>query len=323
MLLSTPRQLWRRDTLAPAAWSHQLPDRLLDALHGLLRSTSDDLTASRLPQDLHPLCREWFRPLADALEDGPGFVVVGSPEPDYDDRRRTLLYWLLGQALGSPVVQNVQGTLLYDVRDTGQDVRYGARFSVTNAESSFHTDASFFDEVVDYVGLLCLRLARSGGLSQVVNGRTVCEELRTRFPDALAVLCEPFHIDRRGGSRPGEAQTAHFPVLGEDESGPVFRYLRYWIEAGHERVGQPLTVAQVQALDALDAVLNDPALRVEFTMSPGEMFFVNNRWVLHNRTTFEDFVEPERRRHLVRLWLARGQLWRMERRPGERGALAP
>jgi alpha-ketoglutarate-dependent taurine dioxygenase len=308
MFLSAPSQLWRRDTLGSFAWSQQLPERLLDALHGSLRSAPEDLTALRLPEAVRPLCRECVQALVDALEDGPGFVVVESPDPDYDDRRRTLLYWLLGQALGNPVVQNVQGTLLYDVHDAGQDVRYGARFSVTNAESSFHTDASFFDEVVDYVGLLCLRPACSGGLSQVVNGRTVCEELRKRCPDALSVLSQPFHVDRRGGSRPGEASTARFAVLGEDGSGPVFRYLRYWIEAGHERVGQPLTRAQVEALDALDSVLNDEALRVEFTMRPGEMFFVNNRWVLHNRTAFEDFPEPERRRHLVRLWLARSQL---------------
>src|SRR5918911_340137 len=87
------------------------------------------------------------------------------------------LYWLVGQLLGRPFVQNVQGTLLYDVRDTGQDVRYGARFSVTNAESSFHTDNSFGDTVLDYVGLLCLNAARSGGLSQLVSGYAVRDEL--------------------------------------------------------------------------------------------------------------------------------------------------
>jgi alpha-ketoglutarate-dependent taurine dioxygenase len=241
--------------------------------------------------------------MLDALEDGPGFVVIESAGRDYDDRRRTLLYWLVGQALGGPVVQNVQGTLLYDVRDTGQDVRYGARFSVTNAESSFHTDASFFDEVVEYVGLLCLWPARAGGLSQVVNGRTVCEELRKRCPATLAVLGERFHVDRRGGTKPGEAPSAQFPVLSQDQAGPVFRYLRYWIEAGHARAQQPLTGAQLEALDMLDSVLNDPALRVEFTLHPGDMFFLNNRWVLHNRTAFEDFPDPKRRRHLVRLWL--------------------
>jgi hypothetical protein len=132
--------------------------------------------------------------------------------------------------------------------------------------------------------------------------------LSARHPEALAVLARPFHIDRRGGSRPGEAPTAQFPILGRDQTGLVFRYLRYWIEAGHERAAQPLTPAQTAALNALDGVLADPALRVEFYLRGGEMFFINNRWLLHNRTAFDDFEEPHRRRHLVRLWLARDPL---------------
>ena len=54
---------------------------------------------------------------------------------------------MIGQLLGEPIAQNVQGTLLYDVRDSGQDVARGARFSVTNYESSFHTDNSFGEAV--------------------------------------------------------------------------------------------------------------------------------------------------------------------------------
>ena len=37
----------------------------------------------------------------------------------------------------------------------------------------------------------------------------------------------------------------------------------------------------------------------------GEMLFANNRWILHNRTAFEDHPEPELRRHFIRLWLKR------------------
>jgi alpha-ketoglutarate-dependent taurine dioxygenase len=298
-------QAWGRETIAPESWQLPLPERLLDCLDGLLRSPPEDLTAMRLPEEAVPRCREALRPAAAALESGVGFVVLTAPASPYDDRQRTLLYWLVGQALGRPVTQNVQGTLLYDVRDTGQDVRYGARFSVTNADSSFHTDASFCDDLVDYVGLLCLKPARTGGVNHVVSGRTVHAELAARHPQALAVLGQPFHVDRRGGTRPGEAPTALFPVLRHDGSEPVLRYLRYWIEAGHDRAGQPLTAAQVEALDCLDGVLADPALRAEFSLRPGEMFFLNNRWMLHSRTAFEDHAEPERRRHLVRLWLAR------------------
>jgi alpha-ketoglutarate-dependent taurine dioxygenase len=72
---------------------------------------------------------------------------------------------------------------------------------------------------------------------------------------------------------------------------------------GQEKAGQPLTTAQVRALDLLDRVLGDPGLRAEFSLKPGDMFFINNRWIFHNRTAFEDHPDPERRRHLVRLWL--------------------
>ena len=107
-----------------------------------------------------------LKPVRDELETGRGFVIIdGVPTGRYSPEELPAIYWLMGQLLGRPAVQNVQGTLLYDVRDTGQDVRYGARFSVTNAESTFHTDNSFGADILDYVGLLCLNPARSGGLS--------------------------------------------------------------------------------------------------------------------------------------------------------------
>ena len=120
---------------------------------------------------------------------------------------------MIGQLLGEPFAQNVQGTLLYDVRDSGQDVAKGARFSVTNYESSFHTDNSFGETVLDYVGLLCLKTARSGGVSQVVSGLAVVDALRREFPAALETICRPFHVDRRGGVREGEAPTVLRPVI--------------------------------------------------------------------------------------------------------------
>ena len=214
-------------------------------------------------------------------------------------------YWLVGQLLGQPFEQNVEGTVLYDVKDTGQDVQYGARFSVTNAESTFHTDNSFGETVLDYVGLLCLNSAKSGGESQIVSGYAVRDQLRAAEPDTLRVLGKPFHVDRRGGVRPGEEPTARFPILGGNDRELVIRYLRYWIEVGHDKAGQPLTAEQVRAMDALDRVAAEKPMRVQFMMQPGQMQFINNRWILHNRTGFEDHVEPAKKRHYVRLWLRR------------------
>ncbi len=246
--------------------------------------------------------RKWRRS-ARRLEDGRGFAIVHGL-PSYSADEMQAAYWLVGQLLGRPVEQNVQGTLLYDVRNEGQSVQYGARFSVTNAETGYHTDNSFGETIIDYVGLLCLQTAHEGGLNQVVSGYTLHNELLARHPDVLATLYEPFHFDRRGGVKPGDAPTVVYPILRWAGRGLECRYLRYWIDAGHAKAGQPLTAAQQRALDVLDAVAREPHLHVEFGLQPGDMLFANNRWLLHNRSAFADHAEPERRRHLVRLWLA-------------------
>jgi alpha-ketoglutarate-dependent taurine dioxygenase len=314
MLTSTiadPR-VWRADTIdSPDRWYHQLSDAALSALDQVVQAQQPGgapVTELAAPATLRVACADDRRRISAALEEGRGFVVVTpGPAVHYTAWELQAVYWLVGQVLGQPVEQNVQGTLLYDVRDTGQDVRYGARFSVTNAESTFHTDNSFGAEVTDYVGLLCLNPAKSGGLSLIVSGQAVQQELLTRHRDAWELLRQPFHIDRRGGVRPGDAPTARYPILAGDGPELVVRYLRYWIEVGQEKVGQPLTTEQVRALDVLDRVADDPRLRVDFTLRPADMLFVNNRWIFHNRTAFEDHAEPERCRHYVRLWVRRSQ----------------
>jgi alpha-ketoglutarate-dependent taurine dioxygenase len=263
------------------------------------------VTDMRLPESLRVACVGDIEPVRQALDSGRGFAIIqGVPVERCGALEAQAMYWLIGQALGRPVDQNVQGARLYDVRDTGQDVAYGARFSVTNAESTFHTDNSFGDELFDYVGLLCVRSAKSGGMNQVVSGYTVYEELRDQHSDVLATLAQPFHIDRRAGVREGQAPTAWAPILAHDDHGLAIRYLRYWIEAGQQKAGAPLTPAQKRALDVLDDTLRRPDLQVEFTLRPGEVFFSNNRWIFHNRTAFEDYSDVEQRRHYVRLWLA-------------------
>src|SRR5262245_680408 len=291
----------------PHSWYYPLPDACFAAFERVrrdLRQAPRQVTAIQLPDSVRADCVRALLPVREAIERGRGFALVeGPPGERLVAQDAQLLYWVVGMSLGRPFAQNVQGTLLYDVRDTGQDPAQGARFSVTNYESSFHTDNSFGTEILDYVGLLCLQTAKAGGRSQVLNGHALHNELLARRPDVLETLYQPFHIDRRGGVREGEAPTVQFPVIHWDGRELVFRYLRYWIEAGHEKVGRPLTPAQVTALTVLDEFLNHRDLRVEFDLKPGEMYFINNRWIWHNRTAFEDHPEPERRRHLVRLWL--------------------
>ena len=39
-------------------------------------------------------------------------------------------------------------------------------------------------------------------------------------------------------------------------------------------------------------------------MKRGEILFLNNWTTLHRRTAFEDFKDPLKKRHLLRIWLS-------------------
>jgi hypothetical protein len=81
-------------------------------------------------------------------------------------------------------------------------------------------------------------------------------------------------------------------------------YVRRYIESARRFPEVPrLTPRQVEALDALDTVVEDPALTLFMDFEPGDVQLLHNHQILHDRTEYEDWPEPERKRHLLRLWL--------------------
>lgn len=306
--LVTDARAWRADTVDEAeSWYTPLPEACLAELDAFVaaREAAGGGTELRVGAGDLPSCRRALAAAATDLETGRGFAVIDRlPLSRYAPDEARARYWLLGQLLGRPFEQDIRGTLLFDVRDTGQDVTEGARFSRTRAESSFHTDGAFNPEAPDLVALLCLAVARRGGESQLISAFALHNELLTHHSAALATLYRPFLFDRRGQFAAGEREVTETPLFAWDGRELRLRYLHYYIQVGHERAGQPPTPDQQRALAAIEALLTREDLRVTFTLEPGQMLFANNRWILHNRTAFEDFEDPERRRHYVRLWLS-------------------
>jgi hypothetical protein len=82
-------------------------------------------------------------------------------------------------------------------------------------------------------------------------------------------------------------------------------YQRQYIESARRFAGvAPLSHQQVQALDLLDELANDPQVNLTMELQPGDIQLVHNHTILHDRTAFEDHSEPERKRHLLRVWVA-------------------
>jgi hypothetical protein len=233
--------------------------------------------------------------------DGRGFVLLRRlPVGRWSYRQTAIAFLGIGSHLGNLRSQNADGHLLGHVKDLGRSsTDPDVRIYQTRERQTFHTDSC------DVVGLLCLSTAKSGGLSGLVSSTTIFNEMRRRRPDLARVLFEPIETDRRGEVAEGEKPYFNIPVFNWHAGLLSTIYQRQYIESARRFPAvQPLTPRQVEALDLLDELANDPRLHLMMELRRGDMQFVHNHTVLHDRTAYEDWPEPDRKRHLLRLWLA-------------------
>jgi hypothetical protein len=237
------------------------------------------------------------------LRQGRGFVVL---------RGLTLDEFIEGsQHLGQVIPQTNAGDLFYSVRDEGQRIesdygKPGVRTSKTNAGFDFHTDSPsrLAGHTPEFIALYVSQIAKAGGESALVNACEVHEIIERERPDLLARLYEPYWVDRRAEIPAGEEPIVQAPVFSRDENGALtVRYLRLYIVKGHEQRGAQFEGPDLDALDFFDSVMNRPGLAVTIPMERGDVQIINNRFLLHSRTEFVDYPEPDRKRHYVRIWL--------------------
>lgn len=235
------------------------------------------------------------------LEDGLGVVLLrGLPMHRFSKQDAGTIFWGVGTHLGRSVAQNAYGDVLGHVRDIGKDwtTDMKARGYQTTLHLPFHNDSC------DVVGLLCLRTAKSGGLSSIVSSVSIHDRMMRERPDLAKLLYEPFHVDRRGEEAPGDAPYYLTPIFNYYNGKLFIRYNRTYIESAQRFAEVPrLTAAQIEALDIFDALCRDETLRYDMALEPGDIQLVNNYVVLHSRTQYQDFADPDKKRHLLRLWL--------------------
>ena len=284
-------------------WTWQLDDAARKAL---------EFAERQLPEhgDLLAFERENF-PLGDfaptlaniraQLLDGAGFAVLkGLPVDTWGVEKSARIYWGIGLHLGLAVSQNGKGHVLGHVKDLGLEYSDPqTRGYQTSARLPFHTDYA------DLVALMCLRTARSGGLSSITSSVSVYNEMRRRAPELARVLTEPLYRTRWGevgGDRPPWIEV---PAFNIHETGVVTTYVRSAVRKAQLMPEVPrVSALQEEAMDLFDEIAGSDALRLDMDFDVGDVQILNNHWILHSRTAYEDYPEPERRRHLMRLWLA-------------------
>jgi Taurine catabolism dioxygenase TauD, TfdA family len=257
-----------------------------------------DVTRSEFPL---PSLGSTLDALRDEVVNGRGFVLLrGLPVEGRNREAAALGFWGIGAYFGKAVSQNAQGHLLGHVKDLGRDpTRPDTRLYQTNARHRYHTDSS------DIVALLCLKTAKRGGASSIVSSTTIYNEMLVRQPDLVAELLQPLAVDRKDEIPEGKQPFYRMAVFHWYEDTLSTIYARDFIEGAQRFSEAPrLSDHQIAAMDLLDQLASDPSLRLDMILEPGDMQFLHNHQILHARTAYEDHVEPERKRHLLRLWLS-------------------
>lgn len=300
-----PAAWYGRELERDTSWILALDDEDRAELHGAItaHAASGRALGEITPETFSlPRLKPKLDAMLAALLQGRGFTLLrGFEVGRYSMAEAASAYLGIGAHLGSFRSQNARGHLLGHVKDLGLDIKNPTvRYYQTNRELEFHTDSC------DVVGLLCLKTAKAGGESRLASSVTLHDEMLRRRPDLRAALFNPMPTDRRGEVPPGMLPWFEIPVFNWHEGQLTTLYSGQYIRSA--QVNHPqcrrLTDTEVEALAMLDALANEPSINLGMEFLPGDMQFVHNHVALHSRGDFEDWPEPDKRRHLLRLWLA-------------------
>ena len=285
-----------------ASWSYRFTardhDELAEAVATVRRNGvaveavgRDNFPLTALAQVMADVRRE--------LLDGRGMVMMQNFPIDRFDREASAIAYLgLGSYMGVTMSQNGQGHILGHVKDLGGDYADpNTRGYMTRAEMLFHADAC------DYVGLLCLHGAKSGGASRVASSVTVYNRILEQRPDLAKVLCEDFYRSHTGEVNPGEKPYFTQPIFSFIDGYFSATGAGAAIDKAQKLPGVPrYTPAQLEAVELYRTTVHECAIDIGF--EPGDIQFLNNFVTLHTRREYEDWPEEARKRHLLRLWLS-------------------
>ncbi len=293
---------WTAATLQDG-WRWTLDPRQIDELVEAARrlDVSDHVAVASLHHAPPPLPSLAYQiaVVKQNLLNGRGFEVIsGLPVHDIGDDLATSCMVTLSAHFGSLRRQNAEGDVVGHVQNIGlESTDPNVRVYQTAERQTFHTDST------DVVGLLALSKARQGGQSLVLNANSVYHAMVNRHGDLVDELFGVVATDRRGETPAGHNPWFTIPVFTWWDERLTVRYQRQYIDSASRFADAPRPSArQVVALDAFDDICNDPALQTRMDLEVGDIQFVHNHSVLHDRTAFVD--EPERPRHLIRTWMS-------------------
>jgi hypothetical protein len=294
---------WYPDDLRGTdAWIYRLSENelgeILEAVDAVEASGLDlkDVTPADFPL---PRFTAVLADIKEELMEGRGFAVIrGLPTAGRTRLQTAIALWGIATYMGRAVSQNAKGHLLGHVKNLGEDINSPTGRGYNSASPlGFHADSC------DLLGLCCLHPAKSGGEHTICSSVAAYNVMLERRPDLVKELFYSFYRTRRGEVPAGQDPWTRQPVFSIQDGYFAARGASSTIERAQRLLDVPkLTPAQREAIAMYGEVAKELKMVINFEL--GDLYFVHNHVALHARTHYEDWPEPERKRHLFRLWLS-------------------
>jgi len=303
------KRAWRSaDFRSDADWVTRWTDAEIADLKSAATKLPDD-PQSWLAVDCKalttPLLEQKFKQASREMTNGRGFVLFrGLDASDPALLRRK--FWIVGNRLGTPVMQNARGEVLSEVTDrfSGAERTADTRGYESNDELRFHCDGG------DCISMACVRQAPKGGLNGIVSLLAIHNEIVKHHPEHLSVLQRGYPLyarkekgDAASTAKLGKVSQQRIPVFATEQG-----YASAWLNIllsilAAEMSGIPMTQEEKAAMDCVEEIAERPDMKLSFMQQPGDMIFLNNLAVMHQRQKYEDHPDAAKKRLLFRMWL--------------------
>jgi hypothetical protein len=297
------KRVWRRaDVEDKTDWIQRVSPEVCADLHDAVAD------AKRRGRDFSNLDFEVYdyaslSALADdvraALRHGYGFYLLkGLPFDGIPIDDLKMMMQVLGHHIGLVGPQFEKPRWIGEVTDTGPGKKHF--YYHRGGPLPMHMDP------VDVVGLWCVRAAKRGGESGISSSMALHNEILRTRPDLVEILYRGYRYIKvhDAKNRDQGRLTDHYcPIFADIGGETICSFLPSVIEMAAEEGLVKLSPLETEALEYFKELAGSTEFRFDMHFEPGDLQFLNNRAILHNRLDYEDYPEPERRRLLLRLWL--------------------
>ena len=315
-MLGNDSQNWNKNSIEPDKVYYQLKDETLSEIKSEITSIRyRHINLNNIEQEdfiLNSFATDISR-LRNQLDHETGILVItGLNYEDYNEHELDLIYWCISNYLGRVFRQNMNGDKLGLVQAKHNKLgKKGAKYAETNLKLGLHTDCNWNEHrSCDYLGMFCNRPAQSGGTSQFFSGYSLYNEIMNYNPDYITSLSKNFPFDARI-IRDKNKEIVNYPIFATEENDLLVHYINFFLEEGIKKTKINLTNTDHEALDFIKNKLKSEKFIFEHHLEKGHIAYNNNRFILHDRTSFIDDAHKSKSRLMKRTWM-----WRRHLSPG-------